>query len=219
MTTLDASRERLDDLLDEAARVLIGGGTVIFPTETVYGIGCDPHQPAAIERIFAQKARPRDRPLALHLASCDEALEYVGSNRLAVRAIERFLPGPLAVIVARPSFIGGTVTAGSRSLSLRVPDHALCRAILERCGPLAATSANRSGEPPFLGGPDRAEVPDADLLIDAGPSPGGVASTVVDFTTVPPALLREGAIARALLEAELGTIAVSSPSPSNGRES
>jgi L-threonylcarbamoyladenylate synthase len=206
MRRLRADSVSVDELLAEATRTVVDGGVLIFPTETVYGIGCDPFQPAAVERIFAGKGRSRDKPLALHLATREEALEYVGSNAAAALAVRRFLPGPLAVVVARPDFIDSRVTGGLPSLSLRVPAHALCAAILDACGPLAATSANLSGRAPFLGGASGETLPEADLFIDAGPVPIGVASTVLDFTTEPPTLVRDGAVPRAALEAIVGTI-------------
>ncbi|HEV3156570.1 MAG TPA: L-threonylcarbamoyladenylate synthase [Candidatus Baltobacteraceae bacterium] len=214
MRKLDARRMQTNLLLEEVRHTIIGGGTLIFPTETVYGIGCDPMRADAIDRIFASKGRPRGKPLALHLATPDEALEYIAENPSAVRAVHRFLPGPLAVIVARPGFVNPALTAGLPSLSLRVPNHSLCREILDCCGPLAATSANRSGEPAFVGG-KKGVLPQADLFIDSGAALLGIASTVVDFTTSPPKLVREGAITREILEAELGPLAVSIRAVSN----
>ncbi|MGH7707977.1 MAG: L-threonylcarbamoyladenylate synthase [Vulcanimicrobiaceae bacterium] len=212
MRRLDASHERLEHIVEAVAAVVLNGGIVIFPTDTVYGIGCDPHRLDAVARIYDVKNRARNKPLALHLGSRDEALEYVGANPIAARAARRFLPGPLAIIVERPAFIDGMVTAGLESLSLRVPRHALCSAILDRSGPLAATSANLSGRPAFIGG-SFDDLPDADLLIDAGPTPIGIESTVLDFTQQPPLLIRWGAIGRDTLEAELGSIRVNAEGP------
>ena len=96
-------------------------------------------------------------------------------------------------------------------MGLRVPDHAVCAEILERCGPLAATSANLSGEPAFAGGTGSGPLPPADLLIDDGPTPLGIESTVVDLTAGVPRLLREGAISKTMLERLLGAVEVPSP--------
>ena len=115
---------------------------MILPTDTVYGIGCDPAQPEAIARIFTLKGRPEYKPLALHLASVSELLEYAGDNRLAALAARHFLPGPLTIVVRRPDFVDERVSAGLRTVGLRVPAQNLCLAVLERTGPLAATSAN-----------------------------------------------------------------------------
>ncbi len=188
------------------ARVVQGGGTVIFPTDTVYGIGCDPAIPGAVARIFALKNRPGHKPLSLHLASVAEMLEYAPDNAFARELAQSFLPGPLTTIVRRPAYVDGAVTAGSPTLGLRVPKHTLCRAILERCGPLAATSANLSGLPAYTGDSFATELPAADLFVDDGPTPLGAESTIVDVSGDKPRLIREGAISLVMLEHVLGPI-------------
>jgi L-threonylcarbamoyladenylate synthase len=189
-----------------AARVVQRGGTVIFPTDTVYGIGCDPVTPGAVARIFALKNRPAHKPLSLHLASVEELLEYAPGNAFARELADSFMPGPLTTIVRRPPHVARTVTAGADTLGLRVPRHALCRVILERCGPLAATSANLSGLPAYTGDSFATELPDADLFVDDGPTPLGAESTVVDVSGEVPRLVREGAISVVMLEHVLGRI-------------
>jgi L-threonylcarbamoyladenylate synthase len=200
---LEARHEILGQLVDAVAEVVFRGGTVIFPTDTVYGIGCDPARPKAVERIFSLKNRPPNKPLALHFGSVAELLEYAPGNRLASLAAQRFLPGPLTIVVRRLPFVDGGVSAGLPAIGLRVPDHALCRAILERCGPLAATSANASGTPAFTGA-NAAVLPEADLLVDDGPTPLGAESTVIDLSDDEPRLVREGIITVAMLEQSLG---------------
>jgi L-threonylcarbamoyladenylate synthase len=116
------------------------------------------------------------------------------------------MPGPLTTIVRRPPHVARTVTAGADTLGLRVPRHALCRVILERCGPLAATSANLSGLPAYTGDSFATELPDADLFVDDGPTPLGAESTVVDVSGEVPRLVREGAISVVMLEHVLGRI-------------
>ena len=101
MRRLEARREILGQLLDSVAEVVFGGGTVILPTDTVYGIGCDPVQPKAVARIFTLKNRPLNKPLALHFGSVAELLEYAPGNGLASLAAQRFLPGPLTIVVRR----------------------------------------------------------------------------------------------------------------------
>jgi len=194
---------------DAVAAVIRRGGTVIFPTDTVYGIGCDPTSPSAVARVFALKGRPAHKPLSLHLATVEEMLAYAGHNEAARRIARVFLPGPLTVIVPRPASVGRYVTAELDTIGLRVPKHALCAAILQRCGPLAATSANFSGRPAFAG-TVKEPLPEADLAVDDGPTPVGVESTVVDVSMEDVRLVREGAISRAMLERELGQIVRSS---------
>ncbi len=206
MRTLHAVRMRPSAIADAVAGVVARGGTVIFPTDTVYGIGCDPMLPGAAAAIFTLKHRPPDKPLSLHFAGVEELLEYVGDNALARRAARAFLPGPLTLIVPRLPFVGRWVTAGRETVGLRAPGHRLCATILERCGPLAATSANFSGRPAFAGTAQE-PLPKADLRVDDGPTPVGVESTVVDVSTQEVRLVREGAISVAMLERELGPIA------------
>ena len=202
----DTQRSRPSHIADAVAAVVHRGGTVIFPTDTVYGIGCDPMHPNAIDAIFALKGRPRDKPLALHFGSIAELLEYAGGNALALVAAEAFLPGPLTLVVARPAFVDARITAGLPTLGLRVPNHEIARLILERCGPIAGTSANFSGEPAFTGEGFARGLPAADLRIDDGPTPLRAESTVVDVSSGKPRLIRLGAIGLDKLEAVLGRI-------------
>ena len=201
------NRSRPRSLVERAARTIRAGGTLIFPTDTVYGLGCDPARPQAVAQVYVLKVREAGKPLTLHFASVNEALEYARGNGPAQQAIRCFLPGPLTVIVARPPFVAPEVTAGLPSVGLRVPGHDLCRAILARCGPLAATSANYSGETAFTGEGSPARLPRADLFIDDGPTPRRGPSTVLDCSQGAPRLIREGVLTVRTLEATLGPIA------------
>ncbi len=200
MERIDARRESPGRIAEHVAAVIFGGGTVIFPTDTVYGIGCDPVDRAAVERIYALKGRPRAKPLVLHLGSVTEALEYAPENELAHLYAGAMLPGPLTLVVARPAHVPSAVTAGLPSVGLRVPAHALSLVIFERCGPLAATSANRSGAEPYTGTGVLAGLGEADLLVDAGPTPLGAESSVLDVTGREPRLLREGVLSAAMID-------------------
>ena len=200
MRRIDAADEDAGRIAARVAEVIEGGGTVIFPTDTVYGIGCDPAQPDAIARIFALKGRPAHKPLALHLGSVAEFLEYAGDNRLAALAARHLLPGPLTIVVRRPPFVDERVSAGLATVGLRVPDQSLCLALLERTGPLAATSANRSGTPAYLGDSGVEGLPAADLFVFDGPTPLRTESTIIDVSHDELRLVREGAISQAMLE-------------------
>jgi L-threonylcarbamoyladenylate synthase len=202
-TRIDATRERVERIIEEVAAVVFGGGTVIFPTDTVYGLGCDPMRPQSLERIFVAKDRPRYKPLSLHVASVAELLEYVPDDVRAQTLARRFLPGPLTLVVKRPAWVDGRVSAGLPSIGMRVPDHALCLALLERCGPLAATSANRSGALAFTGEGEVAGLPEADLFVDAGPTPLRAESTIIDLTGDHARLIREGIIRADLIEQQI----------------
>jgi L-threonylcarbamoyladenylate synthase len=203
---IDARKETPERIVEEAAAVVFGGGTIIFPTDTVYGIGCDPCNRAAIARIYGSKERPANKPLTLHLGSVNEFLEYAGQRGDAVAAARKLLPGPVAIILPRPAFIDPEVTAGLMTLGFRVPDDDLCASILERCGPLAATSANLSGERSYTGDGDHRSLPVADLLIENGPTRYGRESTIVDLTGAQPVVLREGVVPVQRLTELLGPV-------------
>ena len=206
MRTLYSRRMDARAIADEVAAVVERGGTVIFPTDTVYGIGCEPARADAVQKIFRLKNRPQDKPLALHVATVAELLEYAEGNKLAVRVATAFLPGPLMLIVRRPAFVGAWVTAGLDSVGLRCPKHPLCATILERCGPLAATSANYSGLPAFTGAGSSPPLPLADIRVDDGPTPLGVESTIIDVSAGDVRVVRVGAIGIAMLEQKLGAV-------------
>ncbi len=191
---LDARKESHARVVEEVASVVFGGGTVIFPTDTVYGIGCDPYNPAAVDAVYASKQRPADKPLSLHLATAAEFAEYAAEHPEAIGAARRLMPGPVTIILAKPSFIDQEVTAGLATLGFRVPDDSLCARMLERCGPWAATSANASGESAYCGAGDWEMLPPADLLVENGPTKYARESTVIDMTGPHIIVVREGVV-------------------------
>lgn len=191
---IDARKETHARVVEEVANVVQHGGTAIFPTDTVYGIGCDPYDVVAIARIYGAKQRPPNKPLTLHLASVGEFAEYAQDHRDALAVGRRLFPGPVTIIIPKPAFIDQDVTAGLPTLGFRVPDDPLCSAILERCGPLAATSANLSGAQAYYGAGDWSALPPADLLVEHGPTRYQRESTIIDMTGPQPVVLREGVI-------------------------
>ncbi|MCJ2086572.1 threonylcarbamoyl-AMP synthase [Methylobacterium sp. E-005] len=211
-STVPAATRRLDPDtagLAEAAALLRAGDLVAFPTETVYGLGADATDPAAVARIFSAKERPRFNPLIAHLPDMDAALAEGLFDGLARRLAEAFWPGPLTLVV--PADPGTRVCdlarAGLPSVALRVPAHPLARVLLSEVGrPVAAPSANRSGRV----SPTRASHVLDDLagriaaVLDGGDTPVGVESTVVACLGGVPRLLRPGGITRAALRAVLG---------------
>jgi len=200
---LDARKAPIDDILEAAARVIFSGGVIIFPTDTVYGIGCDPFEIAAIERIFAAKGRDASKPLTFHLGTVVEYLEYTKGHQLGEYVGKRLLPGPVTLILPKPEWVNPVITGGMRTLGFRIPDDALSCAILDRCGPLATTSANESGRPAYRGEGDREPLPAVDLFIESGPTRYRRESSVLDLTTDPPRLLREGVLSYEDLTAKL----------------
>ena len=186
------------DAIEEAAKWILAGGLVALPTDTLYGLAADPFSTAAVARVFAAKGRAAERALPLIAADAAQVATHLG--RLSATAellAARFWPGPLTLILAAPRGLAADVTGGLGTVGVRVPDHGVARAICAACErPVTATSANVSGEPASS---DPAEVERTlgdriDLLIDAGPTPGGAASTIVDATGAEPRLVRAGAI-------------------------
>ena len=203
---LDARSERIEEVVEEAARVIMRGGTVIFPNDTSYGIGCDPYRSDAIDRIYGAKGRPDHKPLTLHVATAAEFLEFARENPLAILAAKRLLPGPVTLIVKKPSFISNELTAGLATIGFRVPDEPIAQAILDRCGPLAVSSANPSGGSPYRGSDAQPTLPAADLLIENGPTRYDLESSIVDLTGPVARLLREGAVSIERLSELLGPV-------------
>lgn len=206
VTAIDACVTPAADVTEEVARVVFAGGTVIFPNDTSYGIGCDPYCSEAIDRIYAAKGRPDNRPLTLHVATPQEFLEYAGDNPLAVLAAKRLLPGPVILLIAKPPFVSDELAAGLQTLAFRVPDDPLARSLLDRCGPLAGTTVNRNGAPRYRGDGDRSMLPPADLLVEHGPTRYDRESSIVDLTGGHARLLREGAISATRLAELLGPV-------------
>jgi L-threonylcarbamoyladenylate synthase len=186
-----------------AAELLRHGELVAFPTDTVYGIGCRAGDPVALERLFAAKRRPPEKAVPWLIGSLDEVAGqgFVADERGA-RLAARFWPGALTLVL--PAAGGGATQA------FRVPNHSLTLALLAAAGPLAVSSANRSGEPETLDADDVAVAfADSDepaATLDGGRVPGGVASTVLDLSGPRASLLREGALPRAEIEGVIGPI-------------
>jgi L-threonylcarbamoyladenylate synthase len=195
-----------------AVAVLRAGGLVAFPTETVYGLGADASQPAAVQRVFAVKGRPADHPVIVHLVDAEALGEWAAEVPPAAALLaERCWPGPLTVIVRRAAGVPDEVTGGLETVGLRVPDQPVALALLREfaeqgAGGIAAPSANRFGRvSPTTAADVRADLGDAvDLVLDGGACRVGVESTIVDCTRAEPAILRLGGLARERLEELLG---------------
>jgi L-threonylcarbamoyladenylate synthase len=186
------------DALQEAAKWIRTGGLVALPTDTFYGLAADPFHAAAVARVFTVKGRMADRGLPLIAVDADQVVARLGPLPPAGRRLaERFWPGPLTLLVPAPAALASGVTGGTGRVGVRVPAHRIARAICRGAGgPVTATSANRSGRPASAdpGDVERTLGDDVDLLIDAGPTPGGAPSTIVDVTVPVPRLVRAGAV-------------------------
>lgn len=212
-----------DDALDEAARRLVAGGLVAFPTETVYGLGADAENPEAVARIYAAKGRPSNHPVIVHVAP-EADLHYWAAEvpAEAQALVQAFWPGPLTLILPRAPGIPAAVSGGQDSIGLRCPSHPVAQALLRRFaalkggqGGVAAPSANKFGQvSPTRAAHVRGEFPelgpDALLVLEGGPSEVGIESTIVDLSRlnqgVGPVLLRPGHITAEQLAAVLGVM-------------
>jgi L-threonylcarbamoyladenylate synthase len=189
--------------IDRAVELLWRGNLVVFPTDTVYGIGAHALLPGAVARLYAIKERPRSFAIPLLLADAED-MEAVCPNvpSLAWRLARHFWPGGLSLVLKRSETVPDVVTSGGSTVAVRVPDHAPVRDLCRRLGaPLAATSANRHGRPAPVNA-DEVQVAlgrELPLVLDGGACPGGVASTVLDLTVSPAAILRPGPITAAHL--------------------
>lgn len=228
MTQTSTRTAQLDPLhidasvIAEAAAILRRGGLVAFPTETVYGLGANALDPAAVARIFEAKGRPSRNPIIVHVADAARArtltTSWPGSAEMLAT---RFWPGPLTLILPKNSAMPDIVTGGGPNVGLRAPAQPIAQALLQAAGlPVAAPSANRSTELSpttaqhvvhSLGG--RVE-----LVLDGGSTTVGIESTVVDLTSNPPRILRPGPIGIAQLESCIGTVLPGLPTP-HGDES
>ncbi len=190
-----------------AAELLRHGGLVAFPTETVYGLGADASNEAAVARLYKAKRRPPGHPVIVHFASAEDAFSFAAEIPAAARTLaKRFWPGPLTLILKRSPKAKDFVTGGQDSVGLRVPSHPVAHALLEAFGGgVAAPSANVFGRvSPTTAAHVREDLArDADLVLDAGPSEIGIESTIVDLSGAAPMLLRPGAISKLQLEEAL----------------
>lgn len=195
-----------------AAEVLRAGGLVAFPTETVYGLGAHALDPAAVARIYAAKGRPGYNPVIVHVATVEQARALSGAwPQAAERLAAAFWPGPLTLVVPRAPSVPDAVTAGLPDVALRIPAHPVAHALLSAAGiPVAAPSANRSTEvsPTTAAHVERSLGGRVDLILDGGPTPVGIESTVVSVTGAVPTLLRPGTLSRHDLAAVVGEVAL-----------
>ncbi len=222
MTALLATRVAKADAAAaaDAARVLAAGGLVAFPTETVYGLGADATNGQAVARLYEAKGRPAFNPLIAHVLDLAAARRLARFDAEAARLAEAFWPGPLTLVLPKAAGcpVAELATAGLDTIAVRVPDHGVAREILAAFGkPVVAPSANRSGHV----SPTRAEHVEADLggridlIVDGGPTPVGVESTIVACLGEP-MLLRPGGLPRAAIERALGR-KLAAPAPAAGR--
>ncbi len=197
--------------IEKGISILRQGGIVAYPTDTVYGLGASAGLTQAVERIYQVKKRPRNMPLPLLLADPSRVTGLAESvPSVARQLIRNFWPGALTLVLPASSSVPGIITAGGKTVALRVPAHPVPVALVKGLeAPLVGTSANLSGQPSSLTADEvRSQLgTKIDFVIDGGRCPGGRESTLVDLTGNTPLILREGAVSRQELEKVCGGIA------------
>lgn len=182
------------------------GDVVAFPTETVYGLGADAWNPAAIQKVFETKGRPSDNPLIVHISDKKQVSEFAAEvPEFASQLMDAFWPGPLSLVLPKKPNVLDAVTAGLDTVAIRMPNHKTALEFIGQTGPLVAPSANKSGRP----SPTKAEHVKADFgrdfpVIDGGETTVGLESTVLDLSSGKPVILRPGRIGVGELEQALG---------------
>ena len=198
-----------------AAALLGQGRLVCFPTETVYGLGANALDPAAVNRIYEAKGRPAHNPLIVHVADAAAARRLVTAwPDAAERLAAKWWPGPLTLVLPKSREVPSEVTAGLGTVAIRVPAHPVALALLKAAGmPIAAPSANRSGElsPTTAEHVQRSLGDLVPMILDAGPTTVGIESTVIDLSDRAPVLLRPGMVTREEIEALIGPVTLPSP--------
>ena len=196
--------ETLHDLdYDEIVALLLGGGIIGFPTDTAYGLGCDPFNEGAVDRLFRLKGRPETKPILLVIDSLAMAESISQPSEMFHAVATRFWPGPLTVVVEAKLAVPANVTAGTGTIGLRWPVAPIATSLLKRFGkPITATSANRMGQPSAITADEiRSQLGEGlDAIVDDGSLPVRGGSTLLDITADPPLLLREGPISYETLQ-------------------
>ena len=182
--------------IKKAVDTLKNGGVIAFPTDTVYGIGADPFQSEAIQKLYTIKGRPKNKPIPILVGSYQD-VENIAQNlpEMFFQLASQFWPGALTLIVEAKG-LPTQITAGGNTVGLRMPDHPIALKILQRFGPIATTSANKSNTAPAT---SKSQVERelgslVDLIIDGGETNTGTSSTVIDLIKTPPKILRQGDI-------------------------
>jgi L-threonylcarbamoyladenylate synthase len=182
--------------MDRIRSVLRAGELLVYPTDTAYGLGADPFQPAAVERLYEVKGRPRDEPVSMAVADLAEVFHFGERTPLAEAFCTKNLPGPFTVVLRATRHAPRAIVSKGDGIAVRIPNHPIARLLAKVYGPITATSANRHGQPsPETCAAAREQLGDrVGLYLDGGPTSLGGESTVVDLTGPRPKILRQGTI-------------------------
>jgi len=185
------------DNIRKASKIVKNGGLVVYPTDTVYGLGCDPFNVRAVERVFRVKDERKDKPLPILASDIQFIKKIAYINEKARKIAERLWPGPLTLVVPKKPVLPNIVTCGLTSVGVRIPNHTVTVQLISLCdGLLVGTSANKTGKkPPKTAQEATRQIGErVDIVLDGGPTPLGQESSIVDLTSEKPKILREGPI-------------------------
>jgi len=182
--------------IQSAAQIVKKGGVIVYPTDTVYGLGCNPFNENAVKRLLKIKGE-RTKPLPILASNIKEIKKIVQTTKKTIELVKKFWPGPLTVVLPQKSSLPNTVTCNLGSVAVRVPNHQVALELIRLSGGLlVGTSANKSGKKPSRTALDAAEQigGEVDIILDGGPAPIGASSTVIDLTGERPKILRKGPV-------------------------
>jgi L-threonylcarbamoyladenylate synthase len=200
---IPADEGQWESLLEVGGEIVARGGLLVLPTDTLYGLGCDPFNASAVQALFAAKGRGRDLPLPVLVHNWRQAVGLVEDvTEQAQALIAAWWPGPLTLVLREAAGIGWDLGESRGTVAVRMPKQTFALALIQRTGPLAVSSANRSGEqsPRTIPGIVEQLGDQVEVFFDAGPAGEGPASTIVDLSGPRPRMLREGAIPAAEIE-------------------
>jgi L-threonylcarbamoyladenylate synthase len=200
---IPADERQWESLLEVGGEIVARGGLLVLPTDTLYGVGCDPFNASAVQALFAAKGRGRDLPLPVLVHNWRQAIGLVEEvTEQAQALIAAWWPGPLTLVFREAAGIGWDLGDSQATVAVRMPKQTFALALIQRTGPLAVSSANRSGEPSPRTMPGIVEQlgDQVGVFFDAGAASDGPASTIVDLSGTRPRMLREGAIPAAEIE-------------------
>jgi L-threonylcarbamoyladenylate synthase len=200
---IPADERQWESLLEVGGEIVARGGLLVLPTDTLYGVGCDPFNASAVQALFAAKGRGRDLPLPVLVHNWRQAIGLVEEvTEQAQALIAAWWPGPLTLVFREAAGIGWDLGDSQGTVAVRMPKQTFALALIQRTGPLAVSSANRSGEPSPRTIPGIVEQlgDQVGVFFDAGAASDGPASTIVDLSGTRPRMLREGAIPAAEIE-------------------
>jgi len=185
------------DNIKKASQIVKKEGLVVYPTDTVYGLGCDPFNVGAVERVFKVKGKGKEKPLPILASDIQFIKKIAYIDEKAQKIAQKYWPGPLTFVVRKKAVLPNIVTCGSASVGVRIPNHTVAIQLISLCnGLLVGTSANKTGKKPPKTAQDATKQlgRQVDFVLDGGPTPLGQESSIVDLTSEKPQILREGPV-------------------------